>query len=98
MGLLSKKCYKHHNASKSKVSSRGGRFGQENMRECGGGKQAAVDLVALQEATALLVLVVDLSVVLDLETQINIKIMVMEQEIKVATMTTSVMPIALFSR
>ena len=55
-------------------------------------------MVELQEATELLFLVVDLAVVVALETQTNIEMVVMGREIKVDTMATSVMSIALFSR
>ena len=41
--------------------------------------RVAVALVALQEATSLLVLVMDLAVVVALETQTNIKMVEMEQ-------------------
>ena len=60
--------------------------------------QVEAALVSLQEATALLVLVLYLAVVVALETQTNIKVVVMERESKVAPMATLVMSIALFSR
>ena len=58
---------------------------------------AAEALVELQEATALLVLMVDLAVVVDFETQTNIEKMEIEQETKAAPMSTWVMSITLFS-
>ena len=45
----------------------------------GEANQVAADLVELQEATALLVLVEDRAVVVALETQTNIKMVEMEQ-------------------
>ena len=60
--------------------------------------QVAVSLVALQEAKAIFLLVVDLSVVVALKTQTNIERVEMERKIKVAPMVISVMSIALFSR
>ena len=57
----------------------------------------AEDLVELQEAKALLVLMVDLAVVVDFETQNNIEKVEIEQETKAAPMATWVMSITLFS-
>ena len=58
----------------------------------------ATDSVAIQEETELLVLVVDLAVVVSLETQNNTEMVKMKRETKVAPMATSVMSITLFSR
>ena len=58
--------------------------------------QVAATLVALQEATALLFLVVDLAVVVALETQTNIEMVEVEWETKVDLTATSVMSITLF--
>ena len=60
--------------------------------------QVVAALVKLQEATEILVLVEDLSVVVDLKTQINIDMVEMKQETKAAPMATWVMSITLFSR
>ena len=60
--------------------------------------QVAIALVEIQEATALLVLVVDLAVVVALEAQTNIEMAETERETKVALMATSFMSITLFSR
>ena len=69
---------RHHNSSQAKLSSGGGRFVTKICATMGEVNQVAVDLVELQESTTILVLVVELSVVVALETQNNTEMVKME--------------------